>query len=106
MRREGKTRLVAKGGKIRKVARRPMRVAVALPVRPSFKFVCVCIGCGCDDNNACLSIGEEPCHWVCVNRTTKRGICSECAITMFNAILFPEPTDIEIHRSIMEEVRR
>lgn len=31
----------------------------------------------------------EGCYWISQNAKTGRGICSECAITMFNAILFP-----------------
>ncbi|HEY3655457.1 MAG TPA: hypothetical protein VGL34_10840 [Steroidobacteraceae bacterium] len=48
-----------------------------------------CIGCGCTDSHACEGAFGEGCHWISQNAKTRRGICSECAITMFNAILFP-----------------
>ena len=73
--------------------------------RPRPEPVARCIGCGCDDNNACLAFGEEPCHWIAVNRARGVGVCSQCAIRMFNAILFPEESDAEIHRSIMAAAR-
>jgi len=81
-RRAGKRRLIAKGGKIR-IQKMPRE-------RPRPEPVAQCIGCGCDDNNACLAFGCDPCHWVAVNRARGVGVCSECAIKMFNAILFPE----------------
>lgn len=34
-----------------------------------------CIGCGCDDNNAC----RDGCHWVHEVETAPLGICSSCA---------------------------
>lgn len=61
--------------------------------KPPFEFVITCIGCGCDDNHACeTGFGGIGCHWVSQNQKTLRGICSECVIKMFNAILFPEAT--------------
>jgi hypothetical protein len=41
--------------------------------------IAVCIGCGCDDNHACEGIFLDPCHWLRVDRTTGKGVCSECA---------------------------
>lgn len=40
---------------------------------------CVCIGCGCDDFNACVS-ESGACHWSEIfPSNNKRGICSRCA---------------------------
>jgi hypothetical protein len=82
-RRPGKTRLVAKGGKIRKQR-----------VRSSFEFVTTCIGCGCTDIQACVDDLGTPCHWIA--RIDERGICSECGRRMFEALLeIPAATDEE-----------
>ena len=102
VRRAGKRRLIAKGGKIRI---QKMRTSIRRTDKRTTTQVASCIGCGCDDNNACLAFGEEPCHWIAVNRARGVGVCSECAIKMFNAILFPEESDVEIHRSIMAAAR-
>lgn len=41
--------------------------------------VATCIGCGCDDERACLDYSDaEPCHWLKVNRVSQKGICSNC----------------------------
>jgi len=49
--------------------------------RPPRK-VSVCIGCGCDDEHACiLEVGgfiKEACYWLEVDRTLGRGVCSGC----------------------------
>jgi hypothetical protein len=37
-----------------------------------------CIGCGCDDNHACIDGFEEACHWLRVDRRTGIGVCSQC----------------------------
>ena len=34
-----------------------------------------CIGCGCDDNNAC----RGGCHWIHEAENAPLGICSNCA---------------------------
>jgi len=34
-----------------------------------------CIGCGCDDDNACIG----GCHWAHEAETAPLGICSNCA---------------------------
>jgi hypothetical protein len=81
-RRAGKSRLIAKAGKIR------------------LERVTACIGCGCTDEQGCLAVGGVRCYWISVNRTRGVGMCSECAIAMFNAILFAEPSDAEISRQI------
>lgn len=39
-----------------------------------------CIGCGCDDDNACAD-SEDPaigCHWLRVDYDEGLGVCSEC----------------------------
>jgi len=98
--------LSARAKSIRGTANVSTRAARKKPrERPRPEPVARCIGCGCDDNNACLAFGEEPCSWISVNRARGAGICSECVIRMFNALLFPEESDVEIHRSIMAEVR-
>lgn len=38
----------------------------------------VCIGCGCDDDHACIDWLELPCTWVRIDRTAGVGLCSEC----------------------------
>lgn len=46
----------------------------------------VCIGCGCSDNNACVttvtldtpSSGLQGCFWVKVDYAAGIGVCSEC----------------------------
>lgn len=37
-----------------------------------------CIGCGCDDGNACVGIFGEGCAWLEVDRKKGVGVCSEC----------------------------
>lgn len=37
-----------------------------------------CIGCGCDDFDACESTTGEPCHWLRVDDELLVGVCSEC----------------------------
>lgn len=90
-RRAGKSRLVAKGGKIRVQRRNP--------------FVIRCVSCSCTDIQACDNGFGDPCHWISVNATRRLGVCSECAIRMCNALLFPEPSDAEINREIMAAAR-
>lgn len=36
--------------------------------------ICVCIGCGCDDNHAC----DYGCGWVRLDEPDGTGVCSEC----------------------------
>ena len=86
-RREGKTRLVCKGGKIVKQRR-----------RPTFEDVSVCIGCGCDDNHACVDELGTPCHWIA--RVEDRGICSECGRRMFEALIDRPQSDADIEREM------
>lgn len=33
-----------------------------------------CIGCGCDDENACAG----DCHWLRIDQHHQLGVCSEC----------------------------
>ena len=40
--------------------------------------VAVCIGCGCDDFNACNDPVHGPCHWLRLDREKGRGVCSSC----------------------------
>lgn len=37
----------------------------------------VCIGCGCDDLNACVA-GGTTCHWLHVDYARGLGVCSRC----------------------------
>ncbi|GKW29484.1 hypothetical protein AB6D34_18250 [Pectobacterium brasiliense] len=41
--------------------------------------ITTCVGCGCDDNHACVNEYHEVCHWLRVNRNTGLGVCSQCA---------------------------
>jgi len=36
--------------------------------------VATCIGCGCDDDHACM----QGCGWLRVNRHIGRGVCTSC----------------------------
>lgn len=39
-----------------------------------------CIGCGCTDNHACQDHETgEPCSWLEVDYSEKRGVCSSCS---------------------------
>lgn len=47
--------------------------------------IATCVGCGCDDLNACMRITldpcrpiREPCHWLRVDRDDGTGVCSCC----------------------------
>jgi hypothetical protein len=41
--------------------------------------VCVCIGCGCDDENACLdSTTGQGCTWLRRDLQVQLGVCSCC----------------------------
>lgn len=55
-------------------------------------MVVACIGCGCDDLHACDDAMGGACHWVAVNHDTRRGVCSECAHRMLQAMLMPPET--------------
>ncbi|MHB8815453.1 MAG: hypothetical protein ACYDAE_19585 [Steroidobacteraceae bacterium] len=37
-----------------------------------------CIGCGCDDFDACEAVNGGACHWLRVDDTLLVGVCSEC----------------------------
>ena len=37
-----------------------------------------CVGCGCTDENACITARGGPCSWLKVNRKTGLGVCSCC----------------------------
>ncbi|MBP2858656.1 hypothetical protein J8657_13700 [Dickeya oryzae] len=41
--------------------------------------VAVCIGCGCDDNHACVDEFHDVCGWLAVDRNKKLGVCSFCS---------------------------
>ena len=42
--------------------------------------IATCIGCGCDDFNACVNtVSDMPCHWNRVDRKSGLGVCSECS---------------------------
>lgn len=44
--------------------------------------VCTCIGCGCDDNHACVERdihGDDiVCGWERIDRAAGIGVCSSC----------------------------
>jgi hypothetical protein len=88
------------------VKRKPARIRSSgrHSKRPSASLT-VCISCGCTDIQACVNGLGDPCHWISVDGARRRGVCSECAIRMCDALLFPEPTDADIHREIMAAAR-
>lgn len=47
-------------------------------LRAAYMPVAVCIGCGCDDNHACVDKDHHACSWLVVNRKTGKGVCSFC----------------------------
>lgn len=38
----------------------------------------VCIGCGCDEQHACVDRDGRGCRWVEISPSGAAGICSEC----------------------------
>lgn len=40
--------------------------------------IAICVGCGCDDEHACLDAFDEPCFWLIVDRQARLGVCSQC----------------------------
>lgn len=36
------------------------------------------MGCGCDDDNACVSIDDVPCFWIRKDQAAGVGVCSHC----------------------------
>lgn len=40
--------------------------------------IATCIGCGCDDDHACVDPFEEPCCWIRLDRKVGLGVCSCC----------------------------
>ncbi|MEW6612728.1 MAG: hypothetical protein AB1409_08305 [Pseudomonadota bacterium] len=41
--------------------------------------IALCIGCGCDDMNACWDDEKgAPCHWERLDRQAGLGVCSTC----------------------------
>lgn len=73
--------------------------------RPRPEPDCICIGCGCTDNHACVGDLGDACYWVAVNRPRCIGVCSECAVRMLEALIFPNQSDAEINREIMAVAR-
>ena len=41
-------------------------------------ILCVCIGCGCDDEHACEDVFGDPCGWIQQSGSGKRGVCTQC----------------------------
>lgn len=39
----------------------------------------ICIGCACDDDNACVDLKGVPCHWIREDLVAGVGVCSDCA---------------------------
>lgn len=46
----------------------------SIAIGPLRNAVARCIGCGCDDNHACV----DGCYWVRVDRSIGFGVCSQC----------------------------
>ena len=46
--------------------------------------ISVCIGCGCDDNHACVGENRIPCSWLRLDRDAGLGVCSECEDIVLN----------------------
>jgi hypothetical protein len=44
----------------------------------SFGFLTTCIGCGCTDESACVSIDDVPCFWIRKDIDAGVGVCSHC----------------------------
>jgi hypothetical protein len=42
------------------------------------KILCVCVGCGCDDEHACEDLLGDACGWLCQSASRKRGVCTQC----------------------------
>lgn len=42
------------------------------------RILCVCIGCGCDDEHACTDLLGDACSWVQQSGSGRRGVCSQC----------------------------
>lgn len=43
--------------------------------------VATCIGCGCQDDRACMvetGIEKTPCFWIQLDRKARIGVCSAC----------------------------
>lgn len=61
--------------------------------------IATCIGCGCDDANAC----EGGCGWISVNRETQRGVCTRCPQHQTKFLAEQSPPE-EIRLNIGEKV--
>lgn len=44
--------------------------------------VCQCIGCGCDDGNACQDLLGDPCGWLVRSKSGRLGVCTLCPLTL------------------------
>ena len=44
----------------------------------SLGFLITCIGCGCDDDNACVTVPGEACSWLRIDQDAGVGVCSHC----------------------------
>jgi len=44
--------------------------------------LCQCIGCGCDDLNACQDLLGDPCGWLVKSESGRIGVCTQCPATM------------------------
>ncbi len=40
--------------------------------------IATCIGCGCDDEHACVDVFHDACHWLKVDYEKGIGVCSQC----------------------------
>ena len=48
--------------------------------------LCRCIGCGCDDLNACRDLLGDPCGWLVKSGSGRLGVCTLCptALRLWN----------------------
>lgn len=44
----------------------------------SFGFLITCMGCGCDDDSACVTVAGEACSWLRIDPDAGVGVCSHC----------------------------
>lgn len=45
---------------------------------PELGEVAVCMGCNCNDLNACETPSGAPCYWLRIDEELLIGVCSEC----------------------------
>lgn len=48
-----------------------------------------CIGCGCDDEHACL----DGCSWIAISMSERAGLCSNCGLGEIGAVTLEEAAE-------------